>query len=102
MIQKCRKCESSLPSQAILRSYTQLNTNDDVEWMTWRKGDKSGLQIQRIKSTAEVFLEEIDHQWSTFAVHSFVTSQQCRLFLNSFSFNCDKTRLLNETKSKCD
>jgi hypothetical protein len=94
MIQKCRKCQSSLPSQAILRSYTQLNTNEDVEWMTWHKGDKSGLQIQRIQSTAEVLLEEFDHQWSKFVAHYFVTSQQCRLFLNSFSFNCEKMSLL--------
>jgi hypothetical protein len=94
MTQACQKCKVSLPSKEILRSYTQLDTNEDVEWMTWRKSDKSGLQVQRIQSTVELLLEEFDHQWSKFVVHYFITSQQCRLFLNWFSFNCKKATLL--------
>jgi hypothetical protein len=86
MNQTCSKCQSSQPLNHILDIYTDTNTNDDVEWMNWRKSESNGLQIQRIQSTVEVFLEELDHQWEKDLLHYYITSQQCKSACNHVVF----------------
>ncbi|CAF3366547.1 unnamed protein product [Rotaria socialis] len=76
MHRNCQDCCNTLPSVAIIDKYKSLNVHDDVDYMQWQKGEKSGVELKRINGTIMSLLEEFDSQWSKYISHCYTTTEQ--------------------------
>jgi hypothetical protein len=71
----CGLCQMKIPSTEMPKLYPSIDLDEDVSWMKWARLNGK-LDIHRMNGSVRDFLLEVDHQWSKFVIHSYITTAQ--------------------------
>ncbi|CAM4988043.1 unnamed protein product [Rotaria socialis] len=71
----CLSCRTKIPSTEIPKLYPKLDLEEEVNWMKWVNLNGK-TDIHRLGGSVSDLLMEMDHQWSKFIIHSYITNAQ--------------------------
>ncbi|CAF3155634.1 unnamed protein product [Rotaria socialis] len=71
----CLSCRTKIPSTEIPKLYPKIDLEEEVNWMKWINLNGK-TDIHRLGGSVSDLLMEMDHQWSKFIIHSYITKAQ--------------------------
>ncbi|CAF4054587.1 unnamed protein product, partial [Rotaria magnacalcarata] len=71
----CLSCRTKIPSTEIPKLYSKIDLEEEVNWMKWINLNGK-TDIHRLGGSVSDLLMEMDHQWSKFIIHSYITNAQ--------------------------
>ncbi|CAF4418523.1 unnamed protein product [Rotaria magnacalcarata] len=75
MYGNCLLCRTKVPSTEIPTLYSGIDLDEEVNWMKWANVNGK-IDIHRLSGSVGDLLIEMDHQWSKFIMHSYITHAQ--------------------------
>ena len=77
----CLSCRTKVPSTEIPKLYLGIDTEEEVNWMKWANLNGK-VDIHRLSGSVNDLLTEMDHQWSKFIMHCYITNAQFEYIQN--------------------
>ncbi|CAF4972949.1 unnamed protein product [Rotaria magnacalcarata] len=75
MYGNCLLCRTKVPSTEIPTLYSGIDLDEEVNWMKWANVNGK-IDIHRLSGSVGDLLIEMEHQWSKFIMHSYITHAQ--------------------------